>query len=117
VSMSKVYIPSSGPDDWQQFLAEPEKQWRRGGSSHSRFPLLRSGLRKSRRRPISSIKSRSRAPRTLGQASPQAGQSAATMHHRRLQGIVSVKDPNEALPNPGRPPCVNGSSRWTIRDC
>ncbi|MGD0575216.1 MAG: hypothetical protein ABSB61_07605 [Anaerolineales bacterium] len=33
--MSKVYIPSSGPDDWQRFLAEPEKQWRRGFSART----------------------------------------------------------------------------------
>ena len=33
--MSKVYIPSSGPGDWQQFLAEPEKQWRRGFSART----------------------------------------------------------------------------------
>lgn len=30
-----VYIPSSGPGDWQQFLAEPEKQWRDGYSAKS----------------------------------------------------------------------------------
>ncbi len=33
--MSKVYVPSSGPDDWRQFLAEPEKQWRRGFSART----------------------------------------------------------------------------------
>ena len=33
--MSRVYIPSSGPDDWQQFLAEPEKQWKTGFSAKS----------------------------------------------------------------------------------
>jgi hypothetical protein len=33
--MSRVYVPSSGPDDWQQFLAEPEKQWRRGFSART----------------------------------------------------------------------------------
>jgi hypothetical protein len=33
--MSKVYVPSSGPDDWQRFLAEPEKQWRRGFSART----------------------------------------------------------------------------------
>ena len=33
--MSKVYVPSSGPDDWQRFLADPEKQWRRGFSART----------------------------------------------------------------------------------
>jgi len=33
--MSKIYIPSSGPDDWQQLLAEPAKQWRRGFSART----------------------------------------------------------------------------------
>ena len=33
--MSKTYIPSAGPDSWQQFLAEPEKQWRTGYSAKS----------------------------------------------------------------------------------
>lgn len=33
--MTKIYIPSSGPDNWQQFLAEPEKQWRTGYSAKS----------------------------------------------------------------------------------
>lgn len=31
--MSKLLIPSSGPDDWQQFLADPQKQWKRGYSA------------------------------------------------------------------------------------
>jgi hypothetical protein len=31
--MSKILTPSSGPDDWQQFLADPQKQWRRGYSA------------------------------------------------------------------------------------
>ena len=31
--MSKILIPSSGPDDWQQFLADPQKQWKRGYSA------------------------------------------------------------------------------------
>lgn len=31
--MTKILIPSSGPDDWQQFLADPVKQWKRGYSA------------------------------------------------------------------------------------
>lgn len=33
--MSKVYIPSKGAEDWKPFLAEPEKQWRRGYSART----------------------------------------------------------------------------------
>ena len=33
--MTRIYIPSAGPDSWQQFLAEPEKQWRTGYSAKS----------------------------------------------------------------------------------
>ena len=33
--MTKIYVPSSGPTSWQQFLAEPEKQWRTGYSAKS----------------------------------------------------------------------------------
>ena len=33
--MSKIYIPSSGASSWQQFLADPEKQWKRGYSAKS----------------------------------------------------------------------------------
>ena len=33
--MTKIYVPSSGPGSWQQFLAEPEKQWRTGYSAKS----------------------------------------------------------------------------------
>lgn len=29
----RVYIPSSGPADWKQFLAHPERQWREGYSA------------------------------------------------------------------------------------
>ena len=25
--MPKVYIPTTGPDDWQRFLTDPVKQW------------------------------------------------------------------------------------------
>jgi len=31
--MSKILIPSPGSDAWQQFLAEPDKQWRSGYSA------------------------------------------------------------------------------------
>lgn len=33
--MNKIYIPSAGPDSWQQFLADPQKQWRTGYSAKS----------------------------------------------------------------------------------
>lgn len=33
--MTKILIPSSGPEDWKQFLAEPEKQWKSGYSARS----------------------------------------------------------------------------------
>ena len=33
--MTRIYIPSAGPDSWQQFLAEPEKQWKTGYSAKS----------------------------------------------------------------------------------
>jgi len=33
--MGKILIPASGPEDWKKFLAEPEKQWRRGYSARS----------------------------------------------------------------------------------
>jgi hypothetical protein len=32
-SCSKVYIPTDGPDDWRQFLADPIKQWKTGYSA------------------------------------------------------------------------------------
>ena len=31
--MSKIYIPTAGPDDWKRFLADPTKQWRTGFSA------------------------------------------------------------------------------------
>lgn len=31
--MSNIYIPAESPDDWQRFLADPEKQWRTGFSA------------------------------------------------------------------------------------
>ena len=31
--MSNILVPSRGPDDWQQFLADPQKQWKRGYSA------------------------------------------------------------------------------------
>ena len=33
--MSKVYIPTSSAEDWKRFLAEPEKQWKRGDSARA----------------------------------------------------------------------------------
>ncbi len=33
--MTRIYIPSAGPGSWQQFLAEPVKQWRTGYSAKS----------------------------------------------------------------------------------
>lgn len=31
----KILIPASSPEDWKQFLAEPEKQWKSGYSARS----------------------------------------------------------------------------------
>lgn len=31
--MSCILIPSRGPEDWKRFLADPEKQWKRGFSA------------------------------------------------------------------------------------
>ncbi|MDZ7750738.1 MAG: hypothetical protein U5S82_03565 [Gammaproteobacteria bacterium] len=31
--MAKILIPAQHPEDWKQFLAEPEKQWRAGYSA------------------------------------------------------------------------------------
>lgn len=33
--MSKILIPSSGPNEWQRFLAKPDLQWRRGYSART----------------------------------------------------------------------------------
>ena len=33
--MNHIYIPTSTADDWQQFLAEPDKQWRTGYSARA----------------------------------------------------------------------------------
>ena len=32
-SLSKIYIPSTKPEDWQSLLAHPEKHWRKGYSA------------------------------------------------------------------------------------
>ncbi|RKZ13461.1 hypothetical protein DRQ53_13270 [bacterium] len=32
---SKIYIPASSADDWQQFLADPAKQWKTGYSART----------------------------------------------------------------------------------
>ena len=31
--MKKIYMPTSGPEDWKRLLAEPEKQWKTGHSA------------------------------------------------------------------------------------
>lgn len=31
--MSKYFVPTKGPDDWRQFLADPDKQWKSGYSA------------------------------------------------------------------------------------
>ncbi len=33
--MTKIFLPSSGPSDWQKLLAEPDKQWKTGYSARS----------------------------------------------------------------------------------
>lgn len=33
--MNKILIPATTPEDWKQFLAEPEKQWKSGYSARS----------------------------------------------------------------------------------
>ena len=33
--MRRIYIPASGPEDWKQFLSEPEKQWKKGFSARA----------------------------------------------------------------------------------
>ncbi|GLR45977.1 hypothetical protein GCM10007880_64950 [Mesorhizobium amorphae] len=33
--MSQIYVPSSGPDSWQAFLADPAKHWRMGYSART----------------------------------------------------------------------------------
>lgn len=33
--MSRVYKPTSGPEDWKSFLAEPKKQWKTGFSART----------------------------------------------------------------------------------
>ena len=33
--MTKILIPASGPEDWKRFLADPEKQWKKGYSAKS----------------------------------------------------------------------------------
>jgi len=31
--LSKIYIPTTKPEDWQSLLADPEKHWRKGYSA------------------------------------------------------------------------------------
>jgi hypothetical protein len=33
--MTKIFIPSTGPDDWKALLADPEKHWARGYSART----------------------------------------------------------------------------------
>jgi len=33
--MSRIFVPSSGPDDWKSLLAEPDKHWARGYSARA----------------------------------------------------------------------------------
>ena len=33
--MTKILIPANSPEDWKQFLAEPDKQWKTGYSARS----------------------------------------------------------------------------------
>ncbi len=33
--MKRIYTPTRGADDWQRFLADPEKQWKTGFSARS----------------------------------------------------------------------------------
>lgn len=35
VRRSRIYVPSSGPSAWQEFLAEPDKHWRTGYSARA----------------------------------------------------------------------------------
>ena len=34
-AMSKIYLPSHGPEDWKALLADPEKHWRSGYSART----------------------------------------------------------------------------------
>ncbi len=57
--MGKILIPASGPEDWRQFLAEPDKQLR----------LLRmtSGFSLSVLRALCPLPWKARCPNLLGQ--------------------------------------------------
>ena len=33
--MTSIYVPSAGPDDWKQFLAQPDLQWAVGYSART----------------------------------------------------------------------------------
>jgi len=33
--MAPIFVPSTGPADWQQLLAEPDKHWARGYSART----------------------------------------------------------------------------------
>jgi hypothetical protein len=34
--MSRIFVPSRGPDDWKSLLADPDKHWARGYSARTR---------------------------------------------------------------------------------
>lgn len=33
--MKRIFVPTTGPDDWKRLLAEPDKQWKAGFSAKS----------------------------------------------------------------------------------
>ena len=33
--MNNILIPASNPEDWKKFLADPEKQWKKGYSART----------------------------------------------------------------------------------
>ena len=33
--MARIYIPTTSPEDWQRFLADPDKHWRKGYSARA----------------------------------------------------------------------------------
>ena len=35
MKLTRIYVPAAGPDDWQQFLADPEKHWKTGYSART----------------------------------------------------------------------------------
>jgi hypothetical protein len=35
MSITRFFVPTTGPDDWRRLLADPEKHWRAGFSAHA----------------------------------------------------------------------------------